>query len=131
MGLAAGFGNSAEAGVVAEEEVAGVEGFGLEGGAVGGDEEPVVDLVAEELDAAEGGKVSAEGGVVWRGGFGEDEPEAVVADRGGMVAEHEDEQVAGVDGEAGEHAADFGVKRGECVENEGVGRLFRVGHALG
>jgi hypothetical protein len=33
-----------------------VEGFGLEGRAVGGDEEPVVNFVAEELDAAEGGK---------------------------------------------------------------------------
>lgn len=46
-GLAAGFGDSAQAGVAAEKKVAGVEGFGLEGGAVGGDEEPVVDLVAE------------------------------------------------------------------------------------
>ena len=70
--LAAGFGDSAEAGVVAEEEVAGVERFRLEGGAVGGDEEPVVDFVAEELDAAEGGEVGAEGWVVGEGGFGED-----------------------------------------------------------
>jgi hypothetical protein len=35
--LAAGFGDATEAGVAAEEEVAGVEGFGFEGGAVGGD----------------------------------------------------------------------------------------------
>jgi len=99
--LAAGFGDSAEAGVAAEEEVAGLEGFGLEGGAVGGDEEPVVDLVAEELDAAEGGEVAAEGGVVGRGGFRENEPYAVVAEGGGgVVAQHEDEQVVGVDGEA-------------------------------
>ena len=49
-----------------------MEGFGLEGGAVGGDEEPVVDLVAEELDGAEGGEIAAEGWVVGRGGFGED-----------------------------------------------------------
>jgi len=72
VGLAAGLGDSAEAGIAAEEEVAGVEGFGLEGGAVGGDEEPVADLVAEELDAAEGGEVAAEGWVVGAGGFGED-----------------------------------------------------------
>lgn len=107
--LAAGFGDSAEAGVAAEEEVAGVEGFGLEGGAVGGEKEPVADLVAEELDVAKGGEVAAEGWVLGGGSFGEDEPEAVVAEGGGgVVAEHEDEEVVGVDGEAREHAADFG-----------------------
>ena len=49
-----------------------MERFGFEGGAVGRDQEPVVDFVAEELDAAEGGEVAAEGRVVGRGGFGED-----------------------------------------------------------
>lgn len=63
------------------------------------------------------------------GGFGEDEPEAVVAEGGGgVVAEHEDEQVAGVDGEAGEHAADLGREGGDGVEDEGVGRPFGGGH---
>ena len=47
-----------------------------------------------------------------------------------MVAEHEDEEVVGVDGEAGEHAADFGVKGGEGFEDEGEGRLFGGGHGL-
>ena len=102
--LAAGFGDSAEAGVAAEEKVAGVEGFLLEGGAVGGDEEPVADLVFQQLDAAEGREVAAEGGA---------------------VAEHEDEEVAGIDGEAGEHAADLGVEKLERVEDEGIGDLAR------
>ena len=48
-----------------------------------------------------------------------------------MVAEHEDEQVAGVDGEAGEHAADFGGEGRQGIEDEGVGRLFGGGHRLG
>ena len=42
-----------------------------------------------------------------------------------MVAQHEDEQVVGVDSEAREHAADFGVEGREGVEDEGVGRLRR------
>jgi hypothetical protein len=42
-----------------------------------------------------------------------------------VFAEHEDEEVAGVDCEAGEHAADFGVEGREGVEDEGVGRLRR------
>ena len=48
-----------------------------------------------------------------------------------MVAEHEEKEVAGVEGEAGEHAADFGVEGGEGFEEEGVGRLFGGGHGWG
>ena len=50
-----------------------------------------------------------------------------------MVAQHEDEQVVGVDSEAREHAADFGVEGGQGFEDEGVGRLGRFlegGHAV-
>ena len=77
--LAAGLGHSTEARVVAEEKVAGVERFGFEGGAVGGDKEPMVDLVAQQLNAAKGRKVAPEGGIRGVRGLGEDEPDAVVS----------------------------------------------------
>ena len=98
-----------------------MEGFGFEGGAVGGDEEPVGDFAAEEVDAAEGGEFAAEVWVVGADAFGEDQPEAVVLGVLRTVAEHEDEAVGEIDGEAGEHAADFGVERLQRVEDEGVG----------
>ena len=63
---------------MAEEEVAGVEGFGFEVGAVAGDEEPVADLSGEHLDGAEGWEFDAESWVGGAYGVGEHEPEAVV-----------------------------------------------------
>ena len=42
--LAAGFGDAAEAGIVAQEQLAGVEGFFFKVGTVAGDEQPVADF---------------------------------------------------------------------------------------
>ena len=55
------FGDSAYAGVVGEQQVAGLEGFGFEVGAVAGKQGPVLDFAVEEFDAAQGGKFMAEG----------------------------------------------------------------------
>lgn len=79
----AGLWDAAEAGVAAEQEVAGKEGFRFESCAVGGDEEPVTDFAAEQSDGANGGEVLSQGWIGGSGGiaescFGEDEPEPVV-----------------------------------------------------
>jgi len=76
---------------------------------------------------------------VWVGGvgaFGEDEPDAVVFGEFGAVAEHHVDSVVDVEGEAGEHAADFGVEGVESFDDEGVGDFglgfgiwFRLGWA--
>lgn len=99
-GLASCFGDSAQAGIVTQHEVAGAEGFGFEAGAVTGDEKPMADLVAEQLDGAEGREVAAEAGIGGGDGVGKHEPETVVAGRFGVVAEHADDAVAEVDGKA-------------------------------
>lgn len=101
-----------------EQQVAGMEGFGFEVGAVAGDEKPVADLVAQQLDGTEGREFAAEGSVGGAGGVGEDEPDAVVSRGLRVVAEHADDAVADVDGEAGEHAAHLGFQGRERFEDE-------------
>jgi hypothetical protein len=117
----AGDWDAAKAGIVGQEEVAGVEGVGFKAGVVGGDQEPVVDLAAEDGDSAERREFFLQGFAGEVGCFGEDQPEAVVVRYFGAFAEHHYDLVAEVDGEAGEHAADFGMEWGESFEDEGVG----------
>jgi hypothetical protein len=124
--LASRFGDAAEARVVMQKKVAGMEGFLLKGGTVAGDEEPVADLATEQLDGAEGGKLPAELPVGGIGDAGEDEPDAIVLRRLGVIAEHAHDTVAHVDGETGKHAAHFRVEGCEGVEDERVWR-FRLG----
>jgi len=114
---------------VGQEEVAGFEGFGLEVGTVGGEEEPMFDGSAEELDGANGGEFSAEdfGVAGFVEVFGEDQPDAVVFGLFQAFSEHEDDLVADVDGVAAEHGADFGIERGEGFEDEGVRDGFAFG----
>jgi hypothetical protein len=113
---------------VTEEQITGVEGFGFEGGAVTGNEQPMVNLIAEQFNATQGWKVAAQGAVGGVGGLGENEPEAVVMRRLGVVPEHADDAVCDVDREAGKHAADLRLEWGERFQNERERRLwFRLG----
>lgn len=83
-----------------QQEIAGVEGLGFEGGAVGGNEKPVADFAAQKLDGAKRRKFAAEGFVGGVDGLREYEPEAVVAWGFGIIAEHADEAVAAIDSES-------------------------------
>ena len=107
-----------------EQEVAEVQGFGFEVGGVGGQDAPVADLAAEELDGSDGGEFAAEafgvvGGVEY---VGEDDPDAVVFARLRAVAQHADDFVADVDGESAEHGTDFGMEGIQGFEDEGKWR---------
>ena len=113
-----------------EQKVAGVKGFGLKGGTVAWDEKPMADFVAEQFDRAEGRELAAQFFVSGIGVFGKNKPDAIVPGRFQVIAEHADDAVAQVNGEAGEHAAHFGVERGERVEDKWKGRgLFAFGGA--
>ena len=103
-----------------EQEVAGVESFGLKGGAVAGEKKPMANLVAEQFDGAEGRELEAEFFVGGIGALRKNKPDAVVAGRFHVIAEHADDAVVEVDGKTGEHAADFGVERGERIKNKCV-----------
>jgi hypothetical protein len=61
------FWNAAEAGVVAQQKIAGMKRLHLEVGAVTGDEEPVADLVSQQLDGTDGGEFTAK---LWIFGVG-------------------------------------------------------------
>lgn len=85
------------------------------------------DFVAQQFDAAERGKLPAEGGIGGVDCFCEDEPDAVVLRRFEAVAEHADDAVAEVDGESGEHGPDLGLEGREGVQNKSMRRLFARG----
>jgi hypothetical protein len=120
----AGFWDSAQAGVLVLQEFDGVEGFLLEVGAVGGDEEPVLDGSAEEVDGAEGWEVARQAGVGRVGGFREDQPEAVVFRGLDVVAEPQDDFVADVDGIGTEGGFDLWMEGFQGFQDEGVGWAF-------
>jgi hypothetical protein len=103
-----------------EQEVAGVESFGLKGGAVAWDEKPMANLVAEQLDGSERRELAAKFRICGIGTVGKNEPDAIVSWRFQVIAEHADDAVGNVDGKTREHAADFGVERGERVEDKCV-----------
>ena len=98
-----------------------MQGFGLEGGAVGGDESPMSDLTAEQADTAERGEVAKHALVGQIGGLGEDEPDTVVFGVPGAVAQLEHDPVAHIDGETREHGQYFRLERSQGFENERVG----------
>ena len=109
------------------EQIGDVEGFGFEVLAVGGDEEPVADDAAQEIDSAKRREFFAEFSVGWICLFGEDEPDAVVLWGLCVVTEHADDLVSEVYGVAAKHVADFGVEWGEGFEEEFVGWGFALG----
>lgn len=117
-----------------EEQIAGVEGFSFKVGAVAWNEQPMMNLVSQKLDGAEGRELTAEGWIGRIGDVGEDKPNAVVLGRFRVVAEHTNDPVAEVDGEAGEHATHLGLQGSERFEDEGIrGLLFGfrgAGHGL-
>ena len=113
-----------------EQEVAGVESFGLKAWTVAWDEKPMANLVAEQLDGAERRELAAKFRICGIGAVGKNKPDTIVPWRFVVIAEHADDAVGNVDGKTREHAAYFGVERGERVEDKCVRwGLFSFGRA--
>ena len=107
-----------------------MERLRLEGWAVAGNEKPVSDGAAQQLDGAEGWELAAEFWISGVRALRKNKPDAVVARRFGRVPQHADEVVAEVDAEAGKHAAHLGVQGHERVQDERMRRfLFGFGWA--
>jgi hypothetical protein len=113
-----------------QQQVTCMEDFFLEVGAVTGNEKPVADLVAQQINLAERREFPAE---LWIGRVGavrENEPNAVVLRRFLVFAEHANDSVAHVDSKTGKHAAHLGFQRRELFEDKCVRRLlFEFGGA--
>jgi hypothetical protein len=120
------FRDPAETRIVTQKQVAGVKGFGFEPGTVAGNEKPVSDLIAEQFYAAERREFALELWVCGVRALGKNEPKAIVLWRSGVVSEHENNPIADVDREPGEHAPHFGAQWRERVENKHV-RGLRLG----
>ena len=78
--------DTTESYVVFEKELAGVQGFRLEGRAVGRDEPPVSDLAAQQIDETKSRKVLPDARIGEISGLREDEPNAcpVILSRAGI-----------------------------------------------
>lgn len=124
-GLSSGSGDAAEAGIVFQEQVAGVESFVFKRRTVGWNEKPMANHAPEQLDGADGREVHAQFRICGIGSLGKHKPDAIVPGGFVVVAEHAHNAIVEVDGEARKHAAHFGVERGERFEDKCVrGFLF-------
>jgi len=127
--LAAGLWDAAESRVVVKQTIAGVKGFLLETWAVTWKEHPVGDFLAQQFYAMKRGALAAEGRIGWVDGFGEDEPDAIVLRRFGVVAQHPDDAVGEINSITGKHGPNLGFEGRERVENKSVRRLLAQGFA--
>jgi hypothetical protein len=80
-----------------QKKIAGVKGLSFEGQPVAWNEKPVADLACQKLDRTERREFAAEGWICGVDGFRKNEPNAVVARRFGVIAEHTHDAVADVD----------------------------------
>jgi hypothetical protein len=115
---------------MAQQKIARMKRLHLEAGTVTRDDEPMDDLISQELDWTDRREFAAK---FWIGGLRalrKNEPNAVVSRRFGMIPEHTDYAIAQVDGKTGKHAAHFGAQGGERFQNERVRSLqFWFGRA--
>lgn len=94
-----------------EEKLAGMQGFGLKGRAVGRYEPPMSNLAGQQVDETERREIPSDRRVAQIGGLGEDEPDAVVFRVLRAIAKHEHDLVADIDGETRKHGPYFGLER--------------------
>ena len=82
-----------------EQQIAGVKCLGFECGAVTWNQKPVADLACQKLYGTERREFATEGSIRGVDGLRKNQPNAVVARRFGVIAQHTHNAVADVDGE--------------------------------
>ena len=117
-----------------QQKIARMKCLRLEARAVTRDEEPMADLISQELDRTDGRKFTVKFWICGVRAVRKNKPNAVVPRRFGMISEHTNYAVAKVDGKTRKHAAHLGVQGHERVQNERVRRLWfwfgGTGHGL-
>lgn len=84
----------------------------------------MANLAAKQIDQPERREVSKSFGIVWIGGLGEDQPDAVVFWVLWAIPQHYQDSVACIDSEAREHGSDVWLKRSQSFKDERVGSRF-------
>ena len=86
-----------------------MKSFGFETGTVAGNEKPMANLIAQQLDSAERWEFALESRVCRVRALRQNEPNAIILWRSGMVPEHEHDPIPDIDREPGEHPAHLGI----------------------
>src|SRR5580658_518562 len=118
------FRNASQARVMAQQKIARMQCLHLEAGAVTRDDQPMADLISQQLNPAKRRKLAAKSWIRWARALRKHQPDAVVLWRFGMIAEHANDVVAQVDGKTGKHATHLGVQGHQRVQNKRVRSLL-------
>jgi hypothetical protein len=130
--LASRLRNTAQPNIVAQQQIARMQRLLFKIRTVTGNDKPMPDLVSEQFNSTERRELPAESLIGWIGGFRKNEPDAIVSGGLGSISQHQDEPVAQVDCETGEHPAHLRVEGRKRLHNERIRwlplRLGRTEH---
>ena len=98
-----------------QQKIARMKCLLLEAGAVTRDNEPMADLISQQLDRADGRKLTAKFWICGVRAVRKNKPNAIVLRRFGMISEHTNDAVAQVHRKAGKHATHLWVQGHERV----------------
>jgi hypothetical protein len=118
---------TAKSRVVSEEKLAGMQGFRLEGRAVGRNEPPMTDLTAQQVDGTKRRKILANSGVRKISDLRKDEPHTVVFRVLWTVSQNEHDLLSCINGETGKHGPYFGLEGIDGFDDERVGGRSALG----
>jgi hypothetical protein len=110
--------DTTESYVAFEEKLAGVQGFRLEGRAVGRDEPPMTDLSAQQIDQTKGRKVLLDSRIGKISGFRKDKPDTVVFRLLQAVTQDEYDLLSHINSETGKHGPHSGFERRQGFDDE-------------
>ena len=113
--------DTTESHVAFEEKLAGVQGFRLEGRAVGRDEPPMSDLAAQQVDQTKGRKVLLDSRVGEISGLRKDKPNTVIFRLLQAVTQDEYDLLSDINSETGEHGPHSGFERRQGFDDERKG----------
>ncbi len=107
-----------------QQKIARMKRLPLEAGAVTRDNEPVADLVSQQLNPADRRKFAAKSWICRARAIRKNKPNAIVLRRFCMLSEHTNDAIAQVDGKTGKHATHLGVQGHQGVQNKRVRSLL-------
>ena len=132
--LSSRFRNPPQPRIMPQKKIASMKCLHLKARAITRDEQPMADLVFQQLNRAKRRKLPAQPSISRVGALRKNKPNAVVARRFGTVPEHANQVDAHVNGETGKHAPHLGIQGHQRFQNKSVRSLLswfgRASHGL-